>query len=137
VGRHDVLFEEATVRMGEVPPVPNPVESDMTATNLLSPGNGKSNAISPPCSTVFSNITRRSSPCGMNPIGKSNRVNGGEPPSHMALVVVHWEGVEEKWKVNPDEGRIAKESANRSAKDGLKRGFGSKLSFCWGRRRMS
>jgi hypothetical protein len=73
VGRHDVRFEEVTVRTGDVPPVPNPVESDMTATNLeyvsayiergwfglkyleqyegtywLSAGNGKSKAISLP-----------------------------------------------------------------------------------------
>jgi hypothetical protein len=41
----------------------------------------------------------------MNPMGSSKRVYGGEPPpSQTALVVVHWEGVEEKWKVNACEG---------------------------------
>jgi len=40
VGRHEVmfadevLFEGETVKIGEVPPVPNPVASERTATNL-------------------------------------------------------------------------------------------------------
>jgi hypothetical protein len=66
----------------------------------------------------------------MNRIGKRRSVNGGEPPSHAALMVLHWDGVNEKRKVNPDEGGTARERRR-------KRRAGSKLSFCGGKRRRS
>jgi hypothetical protein len=74
VGRHDEEFEEPTVRMGEVPPVPNPVASLITATNLESAGKGNVKPNSFPLDTVRSNMTLLSSPCGMNPIGTKRRL---------------------------------------------------------------
>lgn len=69
MGKHEEEFEEATVRMGEVPPVPNPVASLMTATNLELAGKGKLKPSSFPLVTVRSKMTLVSVPCGIKSTG--------------------------------------------------------------------